>query len=948
LHHSKFGVFADVCDPPHSVAFEGSNNETYSGWMSNYETFAAFESWDEHVWHRNGIKIVDDFERHWDGTPPQGWKMYAIPAAAHDHLIAAADPEQVRHALAAQGRLDELGDILRRIAEAAGQTPDVDPLADLNQLLDTPRDTPGVGIGTAAVEPWLHQHDIGRKVTTAWPTSRLFADEVGLGKTIEVGLVIRELLVSGRVDRVLLLVPASVMWQWQSELWEKFTLPIPVLDGTSLIWPEGARPDGDTKKRVRGNRWDAADVMIASSHLARRRSEQAHLVDQHWDLVVVDESHHARRRGSDPKKNDPNALLRLLRTMKRENSWDGLILATATPMQMHPHEAYDLLELCDLPGPPDDYPESSSWLTTQAPGFVHYYRQLAEDNVQLRDWKHLRNLLRSQFAAHSEPNPHLVNTLVRNAADRTLNRREVRLIEGFHKAFNDRQYQRMGSTARRWLDTWLREHTPMRTLTHRNTRHLLRVYQTNGLLSEDVVIPIRNVRDLHVRFTSSEQKLYDRIEKWIRNQYAAVADAAAAGDRQAKALGFVMTVYRRRLTSSFHAVTLSLERRRAALADRHANAAALLDADDRNAADDIDVDIDDVFDPDTGDPVVEILAATEDEIAELDSFIDALNNRPAYDSKLQRLIDDLRHELGMAKPDGTPRQAIIFTQFTDTMDSLREELAMLWKGEVACYSGRGGEAHNAGTGSWDSATKAEIKKRFTEGEFRVLLGTDAMSEGLNLQTCDLLYNLDLPWNFMRIEQRIGRIDRIGGHTTVHIGNMLIDGTVEERIYSGIKADFDDFNAVVGATQPVLAQTESAIAAAALGPAANAEQLMVEQAQALIDAARELEDAPVNLDRFQHEPDAGDWRPAPPLPGESPNGDADWLSHLEDALTNHAVIGRRFTAHDDNHLWRYEDDHGSEWLVTFDRDTADESAGAIGLFVWGHPAFPSPSAPRTVE
>ena len=948
LHHSKFGVFADACDPPHRVAFEGSNNETYSGWMENYETFAAFESWDDHVWQRNGIKIVNDFERHWEGTPPAGWKMYGVPSAARDNLIAAADPEQVRQALTAQGRLAELDDVLRRIADAAGHTGDVDPLADIHTLLETPQQLAGVGIGTSGVEPWLHQHDIARKVTVAWPTSRLFADEVGLGKTIEVGLVIRELLTAGRVKRVLLLVPAAVMWQWQSELWEKFTLPIPVLNGTRLVWPNGARPNGNTEDRVRGNRWDAADVMIASSHLARRRSERTHLIDRHWDLVVVDECHHARRRGGDPKKNDPNALLRLLRAMKRERSWEGLILATATPMQMHPHEAYDLLQLCGLPDSPEDRPDAPSWRTTQAPGFVHYYAQLAEDNPRERDWKHLRNLVRSQFAAHPEPNPHLLATLDRNVADRTLQRREQSLIGKFHESFNDRPYREISANARRWLDTWLREHSPMRTLTHRNTRHLLRIYQTNGILSEDVVIPERGVNDLHVTFSAEEQELYNRIETWIRNQYAAVADAAAAGDKKAKALGFVMTVYRRRLTSSFDAITLSLERRRDALRDRHATAVALLDDDDRRAATDFDVDadVDALFDLDTDETALEVLTATADEIIEIDSFIDALNSRGEYDSKLQRLIDSLRSELGIAKPDGTQRQAIVFTQFTDTMDSLREDLAQLWKGRIACYSGRGGETHNPTTGRWDLVTKAEIKKRFTEGEFRVLLGTDAMSEGLNLQTCDLLYNLDLPWNFMRIEQRIGRIDRIGGHPKVHIINMLIDGTVEERIYTGIKDDFDDFNAVVGAAQPVLAQTELAIAAAALGPVANAEQLMVEQAQALIDAAEEMKEAPVNHEQFEHEPDAGDWRPASPLPGETPDGDADWLAHLEDTLTNHPVFGRRFTPRDDEHVWRCEDDNSDEWLVTFDRDTADESAGGIGLFVWGHPAFPD--IPHVVE
>ena len=141
-----------------------------------------------------------------------------------------------------------------------------------------------------------------------------------------------------------------------------------------------------------------------------------------------------------------------------------------------------------------------------------------------------------------------------------------------------------------------------------------------------------------------------------------------------------------------------------------------------------------------------------------------------------------------------------------------------------------------------------------------------MSEGLNLQMCELLYNLDLPWNFMRIEQRIGRVDRIGGHPAVHVVNLLIEGTVEERIYSGIRDDVANFENIVGAAQPVLAQTEDAIRNAAFATGPNTGELLRHQARELIDAAAHAQAAPVNLDTFEH--DASAWRPADPLPGEA--------------------------------------------------------------------------------
>jgi hypothetical protein len=103
------------------------------------------------------------------------------------------------------------------------------------------------------------------------------------------------------------------------------------------------------------------------------------------------------------------------------------------------------------------------------------------------------------------------------------------------------------------------------------------------------------------------------------------------------------------------------------------------------------------------------------------------------------------------------------------------------------------------------------KNLFREGrDVKTLIGTDSMSEGLNLQTTGLLIDYDMPWNFMRVEQRIGRIDRIGGKPMVDIRNYFYSGTVEEQIYAGIKEDYDWFTDIVGPAQPVLGKVEGII------------------------------------------------------------------------------------------------------------------------------------------
>jgi hypothetical protein len=137
---------------------------------------------------------------------------------------------------------------------------------------------------------------------------------------------------------------------------------------------------------------------------------------------------------------------------------------------------------------------------------------------------------------------------------------------------------------------------------------------------------------------------------------------------------------------------------------------------------------------------------------------------------------------------------------------------------------------------------------------------------------------------------------------------------------------------------VLAQTEEAIHTAVFAEGPDRDALLAQQARALINAARDAEAAPVNVDTFTADPAHDAWRPAAPLPGEA---QGDWLGQLREALTSHLVYGPQFDNRG-NGTWGYTDEHGHEWTVTFDRKAADASGGAVGLFVWGHPAFPTPA------
>ena len=151
-----------------------------------------------------------------------------------------------------------------------------------------------------------------------------------------------------------------------------------------------------------------------------------------------------------------------------------------------------------------------------------------------------------------------------------------------------------------------------------------------------------------------------------------------------------------------------------------------------------------------------------------------------------------------------------FTQHGDIMEFLREELRQEPDLRLMCYSGRGGEIPTEG-GPWHAITRDDAKRRFRLGEADVLLCTDAAAEGLNFQFCGALVNHDMPWNPMRVAQRIGRIDRLGQrHAIVRISNLRYEDTVETDVYRALGSRINLFQMVMGPLQPTLARLPGTI------------------------------------------------------------------------------------------------------------------------------------------
>lgn len=903
--HAKFGVLAD--DLGNRVAFTGSINESAAGWEHNFESFSVYRSWSAESWADYGEPLAREFEELWNGQPSPGgekqnhakgtsWRTVPLPQAVRDQLVQLVSP----------GWTPPPRDPLEPPPSLTAS--ELDHLAAIRVAPET---FSGVGLVSAAVEPWPHQLDIARRITETWPRSHLLADEVGLGKTIETGLVLRELLLSGRLSTALLLVPASVMIQWQEELSEKFLLDIPRLDKGDLVWVDGRR----RKAAAPGeSAWRSAPVLLASSHLARRREHRAALTEgDAWDLVLVDEAHHARRRGT-KASDSPNQMLATLMAMKHAGSWDVLLLASATPMQMNTHDIWDLLQLFGLPSPWSESPERMERY------FVEFGAEFDE-----RDWQFLRQMLAGHFVA-ADPEPALVDEMIGALGPVAANS-----ITRFHERPYVRSSTRnLDKKRESWWDTWLRANTPVRDRVFRTTRATLRTYQAEGVLPEGTVVPKRQVTHESCELGVSAEALYARIDSYITRHY----NAYLADRSQRRPLGFIMTVYRRRLTSSFFAVRCSLERRRDVLRSLR-NPGELFDEDDHTSSDESNAlggvpdALSQVQSAATGTPSLAEFDVDEadwddltvafagkrlaDELQELDGFINELVNLPPDEPKTQRL-----YELLQSSFEGGHRSVVVFTQYADTLRYLRERLRVLYGTGIVCYFGGRGERWDPSAHEWAVLPKERVKELFRQGEdVQIMLGTDSMSEGLNLQTCARVINYDLPWNFMRVEQRIGRVDRIGGQPLVEVTNLSYKGTVEDDILRRIEERLHWFTTIVGNAQPVLASMESAMQRAALGQITPGQA--VDEIEQMDGKAKASPVKLADLDAVPHHKDP--LQPAMDLEG------------LRNALLSVAPCAERLTPHPDiNRAWILHLD-GSVHSVTFDRTQVQQQEG-LSLLTWG--------------
>lgn len=590
-----------------------------------------------------------------------------------------------------------------------------------------------VALGESRVDLKPHQISVVHRVITQYPHRFLLCDEVGLGKTIEAGLIIKELKARGIADRVLIIVPPNLARQWQFELKTKFNETFAIMNSDTVRYLRHTHGSD-------GNPFERHDhVIVSSSWIAMDEwARQAAAVD--WDAVVVDEAHHARVRRSGNRSQETR-LYKVVRQLVSPEAFSkrAALFLTATPMQLDSGELYSLIELLD----PALFPTPA-----------HFDRHRA----QMPGLNRLVNNLRIN-ADHADDLDE--DTLAQVSA---------------------------------WLTTPASEIAAQLASGPDGVEAICQALSARHLLSEILIRNRKQVvggfmpRHAHrweVRLTPEELSALRAVEDYVKDGYA------RADRTKDQAAGFVMVIFQKLMASSIWALRQSLNRRRERLEQRSISASGTKATRRR---------LQDVQEQSDNDALISELIADladsdEREALELAHLVELLDAVPG-DSKADTLITQLQ---ALTSQTETPK-VLLFTEFRETQEYLKRRIEELdW--DVRLFHGQlKPEAKDAAVDAFRSATKPAI-----------LLSTEAGGEGRNFQFCHLLVNYDLPWNPMRVEQRIGRVDRIGQRDTVQVFNLWVKDTVEERVLDVLEKRIDVFEQTVGGLDPILGDTERDLA-----------------------------------------------------------------------------------------------------------------------------------------
>lgn len=743
IFHAKTMIISDDHD---TVVAVGSANETGSGLGSNFEQLMCTKSWID----TEGVETyIDFFEDLWSDKNGD-----AIVCEITDEVSTVLN--------------EGIGRLVSNKPGGQKQKSSAGSIINAAQSMPTyffvSGDVPGL---------YQHQERAVIDALSRWPVRVMLADEVGLGKTFEAAATMKYLMKYCSVKKAVILTPKAVLKQWQEELFEHFGLNAWLYDSASRQF---VSPQGDLIPIGSSAPLGALcpKICLMSAQYARGSKSRPSVFEQNGavlpDLLMVDEAHAARVGKDFSGKKKPTLLYRTLE--KVSDKIPHLILATATPMQKDPSEYHAMLKLLGLPkawSRERNYENSLQFIATN-------------ESLTLDDAATAAKLLLATVRSY---HPDLSDL------DQESKCSVLSLIKASESGEGTIELAQRAQKEWHNLKRAFIQLHPAHLLTVRNTRRSLEAIGYN--------FPKRNLENVEIPDTKNQRLLYIAVNQYLEQACFSVESALLPNKRFN--MGFVRISYRQRMASSLKSCRESLIRRlekvRGIKKQLHAGMLPNLESAG-------------TFDLDTADEDDLLAAEREADSATAECSWEKVSNACEVESTslvmLINRVNDLMRTQGDRKIEASIALAIkhvnagdrvlVFSRYTDTVDALLEEYALTGTASYGVYDGSRSAIWNNGDES--ETDKNGIKRALESGDIKILFCSDAASEGLNLQAARVLINVDVPWTPSRLEQRIGRVARLGQKAPeVTIYNVWYPDSIEARMYGRIQSRLEGLNVAIG-------------------------------------------------------------------------------------------------------------------------------------------------------
>ena len=779
LWHPKMYLLEDR--DGNKIAASGSGNMSESGFEKNYEIHDIFTNWD----------FGTEYFSSEDPSEPTKEEIFWRIWNNNDENTEVKELDKEY----AQKLLERIGnpskeDVIKYVDQKVKDNRN-ENLLNFKKDLQTSPIFHEFNLGKSALYP--HQINAVQKALKMWPIRILFSDEVGLGKTLELGTLIAYLIKNNLVDNVLVLAPPTLTEQWQDEMKQHFDLDFARYDRTKKSWVyKGEEFEGikeNTPLRYNDN---FPSLAIMSKSMAVRSNEQHIFLenDSYPDFLVIDEAHHARmHRGYDGSAKKTN-FRRVVEQISNEIK--HIAFATATPMRKNIDEYFFLLDLLGVEEliSEKDYEKSLS--------IINDFYTDRNNKFNLDDLSLIKDLLikvidkSEERFFHNSPEIYtLVNELKNGEVGNTwLFENSKKLIE-FHTIYH-----------------------PTRILTSRNVQENLNKF------SEIYKIPKRTLRPspiLPIDISNELNDFFSSIMEYVDRFYQ-ITELAITPDKQLP-LGLRRHSLQERFASSFWSAKKSITNRREHLIN------SLEDFKENKIAKEFFESSDENDDEDTiiaGLTKSELISIDwenvikncESEIRALNTYVDlaeiVINSTPEGidpDPKINETVRLFSEHID--KNPGKP--LLIFSKYTDTLNEVERAVVSycetndIYMG-YASYRGDYRRIKYANDREHRKAEKRDITRALNNGRIQVIFCSSAASEGLNLQAASYMINVDVPWVPSDLEQRIGRIARLGQkEDEVIIDNIWYPFSIESNMYKRLIDRQRDMSFAIGQFPDLIAE-----------------------------------------------------------------------------------------------------------------------------------------------